>query len=733
MLKKIKWFIIASVFFTSSMDLFLSFNVYGFNIRIALILMIVFILIQAREIFFYKDLKISTIFFWLFLFAILNTIFAFFSYFKLRSLGYAVWLWIYVLWVFFLFQFGRKEKNFLSTILYLYLFSFIPAMIFGWMQWIFPSLSIIEKFPFKTQGEVEIIKNVFIHRINGWNYEPSYFATYIIVIFPILLFMFKNSKIIEKTFVFMFFLFSSLIIILSTSRMGWIAFILNIILFLLIESFNFMKAKSFYNNLIKNKVLNSFMLLAFLVCLYIVISFTKPFLEKLLKYSFTDRLLDMQNTLLVFFSNPFVGKSLGGVAIEIARNELGNANLSSSIVKSFEGCSIFFEYLAAMGIWGIFILGGLVGSILKILKTKNFDSLQKRFFIAITIGLMLQIFLLMFNQNMLRTYFWNHIAIFICFLLCGMDKEETFKPLFSKTFSKVVTSFFSSLVISLVFVLIILFLPLNVKLKGFYINLEGSLGAKPNIVYCYFDLLEWRNYQPFIIKNDKILVNFSEFGNISKTYFSIEEVQSFYYIVTNLITKGSNIPGYLFPFLEVDKKLREINSNYYTSVEAMSESFNKLLQRDDLFLEWSKKYSFSDLTKKYLKKNVKSKEDVIRTHRLMLEDMINFLPRNLDEHIINYFWLRLVFNNKELVDVEKIRISKAILNTDLGQINYPEITNTIPVIRKLNDKVELDFRFSISIREKEAFIYKLSIIAFFVFCLSFGVSFFILNKIPDNA
>ncbi|MFN3660138.1 MAG: hypothetical protein ACK4TN_02740, partial [Brevinematales bacterium] len=93
------WILIVLVFVTASMDIVLVVNVFGFNVRFALLVIMLlegmwFVqIVRSRRVFLFPGIG------WLVLLALLNTIFALNSSLWSRSVGYALWLWVLVFWV----------------------------------------------------------------------------------------------------------------------------------------------------------------------------------------------------------------------------------------------------------------------------------------------------------------------------------------------------------------------------------------------------------------------------------------------------------------------------------------------------------------------------------------------------------------------------------------------------------------------------------------------------------
>ncbi|MGC8771753.1 MAG: hypothetical protein ACP5Q5_10945 [Brevinematia bacterium] len=251
----------ALVSITSSMDNWLNFILFGFNIRFSVLLMILFSGFTFFEILKNKDFKFPLFMGGLLAFAVLNFIFSFNSVFILRSIGYSIWLFIFLGWVFSVFYWVNRDKTILPFLILIYIFSFLPALILGWLQWVIPTLLLTDNFLWKTQTSLNFF-GIPLQRANGWNFEPSYFATYLIVLPPVLYFWMRQSKSFKEKLVrFLFLTFSILVIFLSASRMGWLALLIFTIFIALFEFYNYFK-KSGFNKVVKISI---FIFLVFII------------------------------------------------------------------------------------------------------------------------------------------------------------------------------------------------------------------------------------------------------------------------------------------------------------------------------------------------------------------------------------------------------------------------------------------------------------------------------------
>lgn len=396
----------------SSSDIFLVFNLFGFSIRAALLLLILPMLyallnmINSRKIIFplgYKSLLIWTGFILIF---IPNTTFI------TRNIGYAIWLCFYVFLIFTCVQIFNNEEK-LKKLLEVYILSFFIISLFGVFQFLVGLIGI--DAPYVRQWWPNGIP-----RVNGFSYEPSYFATYLITGWVLVTYLFEKKTVYvnKKLLVFTVSL-TTLALILSSSRMGYIVMFLWLLRYPLKYILSLKKVKwdrKQYLYLIS--VIIGILLLVLIVIFTIDFSKFRFLIEGLgiggtAAHSSSTRVHFLINTLRTFIESPIIGYSLGGIAPAIG--DLFNVTVTNQeLANAYEGMNITAEVLAASGIIGFFFFLIYFGSILikplwlsKLIK----DNELKKVLIGSVYGLFFILIILQFNQNILRPYVWLHIAI----------------------------------------------------------------------------------------------------------------------------------------------------------------------------------------------------------------------------------------------------------------------------------------------------------------------------------
>ncbi|MGC8765308.1 MAG: hypothetical protein ACP5QT_05420, partial [Brevinematia bacterium] len=209
------------------MDLCLNISIKGFNIRLSLLLIILLDIVFLIYVLKNKEIFLLPSFDLLWLWGLFLFLFSANSLLILRGIGYGIWLLTLIFWCIVTSNFAKDYgESILRFVMLLYIISFLPAILFGLVQFFVPTFLFSKSFLYKTQFAMMLGKYYSIHRINGFNYEPSYYVTYLIPLLPLLWSWIKISNRNEKLFGMLFLIISSITIVLSTSRAGWIGLIL---------------------------------------------------------------------------------------------------------------------------------------------------------------------------------------------------------------------------------------------------------------------------------------------------------------------------------------------------------------------------------------------------------------------------------------------------------------------------------------------------------------------------
>ncbi|MBV8864762.1 MAG: hypothetical protein JO210_05110 [Acidobacteriaceae bacterium] len=317
--------------------------------------------------------------------------------------------------------FGDSVRSVL-TVLRWYTYSFALVAIFGIIQFLLPFLGV--RGLLVTQWWIPDV----LARVNGFSYEPSYFATYLLIGFVFTGSLRKNlsSLLPARTLLAIYWLIA-IGIVLSSSRMG--------IFFMLIDIFlsQLRPWRSFLADFLRLRIAScklrplipSFLSIALIS---VIASGTSLAIENnpaialmflngtgisdTAAHSVVQRENTLEETFTVFIQHPVIGRSLGGVSVAIAGLE-GVKVQSFEASKDFEGMSVFAEALAASGVIGI--IPFICFLIVTFREPLRLARVAAPFYTVLLHALLRSLLfawaILQFNQNMLRPYLWTHLAI----------------------------------------------------------------------------------------------------------------------------------------------------------------------------------------------------------------------------------------------------------------------------------------------------------------------------------
>lgn len=422
-MKKLLVYLTFGIFLTSSFDIFFNLNLGGFNIRscyLASFAYILFAINQKEDARRFDFIGAFPFLIW-FLFV---SGFVYNSPFLARNIGYLAWLVFNLLVCYVLYSISGKISS--NRFLRLYLISFFILSLAGIAQFLLSNLGIhvlvtswwrLNKFP----------------RVNAFSYEPSYYATYLLIGFVMIYHLtFKQVYLFRKRFQMIMLVSIGSAILLSTSRMG-ILFVLMIFLFDFVKMI-FRSAVTLRISKI-NFGLSAAFLIGFFTIVGVILNDPKlrarylsgTGVESTASHSKDLRIRQITDVYDVFILSPFEGYSLGGIAPAIAALRGDPAN-NQQKVKEHEGLNIFLEVLAASGVigflfflWWLFQLFNCNGTLAGKLRTNGFEN-EAIVTDALRKALIAELLILILSQNILRPYLW---------ILIGMTNALyfRFKPL----------------------------------------------------------------------------------------------------------------------------------------------------------------------------------------------------------------------------------------------------------------------------------------------------------------
>jgi len=322
------------------------------------------------------------------------------------SIGYTGWFLICVAVVFAAVQYyghDRKQALQISRI-YINIYVFIAA--FGLLQFVLGVLG------------VELLITQWwiagrLPRLNGFSYEPSYYATYLITGWGMLAWLVERRVYLySKNYTHIAFVIVSLALVLSSSRMG---------ILIVIGYFAYYILKNLLSIVFRARINIRFLkLMAFCAGLAVLaigaVLATTGFksltfllfgtgLGGTADHSASIRWGQFEDTIDMFLASPIVGYGLGGLWSYLAVKQ-------SLPLDEVTGMNVTAEVLASTGILGfpffILFIGTLIFGSFRFIKTRTLES---ELLAAAGVGFILLFVILQFNQSIIRIYLWNHIAI----------------------------------------------------------------------------------------------------------------------------------------------------------------------------------------------------------------------------------------------------------------------------------------------------------------------------------
>jgi hypothetical protein len=392
------------IFLSASFDLVLNIRIGGFSLRIVYLFILILIAFQFLQsvvagIFYVKFIGLYYYIVWfLFLCVFVNN-----TPLIGRNIGYLLWLFIHFLFIIFLYISSRQLG--LVFFVKLYLSTYLVLIVAGLIQF-FLALFGIDMFV----GQWWI--NGFLARINGFSYEPSYYCTYIIIGFAIGYYIYRNSITgFGKIPTYIVWL-GGTVILLSTSRMGILVAALQMLIFEILKNRRHLKKILVFSV--------SFFTFIFGIIWIVLNTEGLSFLMNGLgvnggsAHSVVERLDGFTTQIDIFIKNPLKGYSLGGVSQAIAF-EKGVTTMSQELMKDYDiSMNVFMEVLIASGSIGfVFFLIYIAQNVTKLYKLAKQESVSifnRHILLAFSWALVFELVILCFNQNILRAYFWIHIA-----------------------------------------------------------------------------------------------------------------------------------------------------------------------------------------------------------------------------------------------------------------------------------------------------------------------------------
>jgi O-Antigen ligase len=415
-------FLICVVAFIVSGDIFFVIPVGGFTLRIFQVLMVPVLLKGLWDLFGRSVWPVG--FGSLLLWTAFILCFVPNSSLLDRNLFYALWLVFSVLMVLGVTScIDTPEK--LQKVLRYYVYSYGFSAAFGVSQFLLPLVGL---HPFLVQ---QWWFPDVLARINGFTYEPSYFATYMIAGWVMIDYLrYKKSDLPHLDFIYWL---VTAALLLSSSRIGWATMMA---WWALRAFWHWREGVLPLRKIALTGVVGGSLILVAALSFGLhaedltFLTNGLGLLESSGSHSSQGRWDAAMQTLRVYADHPIIGVSLGGVAPEIARqNHIAVADNDDA--KANEGLCTTAEVLAASGTIGfVFYL-----LYMSKLCSAVFQSEERTLLVAaLGWGLIFQLIVLQTDQNILRGYLWFHISLLsAAFAVLRTAPNAAVQPLLTAT------------------------------------------------------------------------------------------------------------------------------------------------------------------------------------------------------------------------------------------------------------------------------------------------------------
>jgi hypothetical protein len=318
------------------------------------------------------------------------------------------------------------QSNYIESLMRVYLASYIFVAAFGLFQLVSPSLHLGSYFV--TQW---IVYGKF-PRINGFSYEPSYFASYVLMgwIMLIDLRVSKAEITASRRWKWIAFLMG-LSLLLSTSRTAWLmmgfegalrgipsAFRAIRYRFSQFATGNMRIFRPRFHLFVASLILTGMAIaggiwLSSIVDPSIFISGTG--INNTASYSVSDRTRLTSDTFAVFVEHPWMGHGFAGVAQLIAENH-GHSVDSLEDMKTWRGYPVILDVIAASGVIGVlpflwFMSANSIGQVGLI--RRRWPDERAKWLRALVRALIFEFIVLLESNGLLRVYLWFHLTMVV--------------------------------------------------------------------------------------------------------------------------------------------------------------------------------------------------------------------------------------------------------------------------------------------------------------------------------
>jgi hypothetical protein len=330
-----------------------------------------------------------------------------------KGIGYGMWLIFNILIIFTLVQ-VISVPRYLKFYVSIYVYSFAFVAFFGLMQFFGGVLGFGRHLLVETWWIPDILP-----RVNGFSYEPSFFASYILIGWVMVVYFLKNQiYIIAVKKLRICYLVITAALLLSGSRLGLIFIFLWYLQYPATSVLRLLTSR--YRRKDIAVIILSLAIAGFAIFAYYSVENSVLFqalafgvgLGGASSHSVDERLVGFLSLVEIFMDSPFIGYSLGGLSY--ALGNLSGVNVTDFITAKLEGNGVFLEVLAASGIFGFISFCIYIFKICKSpfsLANKLSNIEMSGLLRGMALALLFELAILQPNQNILRPYLWLHIAM----------------------------------------------------------------------------------------------------------------------------------------------------------------------------------------------------------------------------------------------------------------------------------------------------------------------------------
>jgi len=314
--------------------------------------------------------------------------------------------------------YGRSA--YIESLMKMYLWSYVFVAAFGIFQLATPLLHL---------GNYLVIQWIVhdrLPRINGFCYEPSYYATYMIMGWITMLDLRSSrARIIAGPAWRWLTILVTAVLFLSTSKTAWVFMMLEAGLRLLPAWLRWMRGagerlgsgslkvkvprgkRVILGVLLAGSAVGGLVALGRTIDLNIFLAGTG--INNTASHSVSIRHEQFEDTLTVFKEHPWIGRSLGGVSARICEIE-GTTNTG----KNCLGFPVMMDLLVASGLIGIipflWFTGSITVGMFRVIR-RGWPDERAKWLRALVRAMIYECMVLMVDQNVLRIYVWFHLSI----------------------------------------------------------------------------------------------------------------------------------------------------------------------------------------------------------------------------------------------------------------------------------------------------------------------------------